>query len=176
MSDCSAASIRTFCMLTFHLPARTPHPAAPPPAVLLASTSPPFPHPCSIPTLTSHLKTHFTLPPPPHPHPRSIPTPSQIVEALDQYVIGQQRAKKMLAVAVHNHYKRLRGKRQRQQSYSPSLASVPSEHLERGPGGAMQVAKDVPEHVEQQHKRLAPGARRGLAGPGWGNGGACLPL
>jgi ATP-dependent Clp protease ATP-binding subunit ClpX len=36
-----------------------------------------------------------------------IPTPRTIKEKLDQYVIGQQRAKKVLSVAVHNHYKRL---------------------------------------------------------------------
>jgi ATP-dependent Clp protease ATP-binding subunit ClpX len=34
-------------------------------------------------------------------------TPRAIVEQLDQYVIGQERAKKVLAVAVHSHYKRL---------------------------------------------------------------------
>jgi len=36
-----------------------------------------------------------------------IPTPRELVEHLDQYVIGQERAKKVLAVAVHSHYKRL---------------------------------------------------------------------
>ena len=36
-----------------------------------------------------------------------IPTPRHIAEYLDQYVIGQVAAKKALAVAVHNHYKRL---------------------------------------------------------------------
>jgi ATP-dependent Clp protease ATP-binding subunit ClpX len=36
-----------------------------------------------------------------------IPSPRKIVEHLDQYVIGQTSAKKILAVAVHNHYKRL---------------------------------------------------------------------
>ena len=36
-----------------------------------------------------------------------VPTPRQIVEQLDQYVIGQNQAKKVLAVAVHSHYKRL---------------------------------------------------------------------
>ena len=37
----------------------------------------------------------------------SLPTPHQIRENLDQYVIGQDHAKKTLAVAVYNHYKRL---------------------------------------------------------------------
>jgi ATP-dependent Clp protease ATP-binding subunit ClpX len=36
-----------------------------------------------------------------------IPTPRTIKERLDQYVVGQSRAKKVLSVAVHNHYKRL---------------------------------------------------------------------
>jgi ATP-dependent Clp protease ATP-binding subunit ClpX len=36
-----------------------------------------------------------------------IPSPREIVSQLDQYVIGQTRTKKILAVAVHNHYKRL---------------------------------------------------------------------
>lgn len=36
-----------------------------------------------------------------------IPTPREIVASLDDYVIGQGDAKKVLSVAVHNHYKRL---------------------------------------------------------------------
>ncbi len=36
-----------------------------------------------------------------------IPTPREIVSQLDQYVIGQGHTKRVLAVAVHNHYKRL---------------------------------------------------------------------
>ena len=39
-----------------------------------------------------------------------LPTPSEIASILDQYVIGQQKAKRILAVAVYNHYKRLRNK------------------------------------------------------------------
>ena len=38
---------------------------------------------------------------------QAIPKPSEIKSVLDQYVIGQERAKKILAVAVHNHYKRI---------------------------------------------------------------------
>ncbi len=36
-----------------------------------------------------------------------LPKPSEIKVVLDEYVIGQERAKKTLAVAVYNHYKRL---------------------------------------------------------------------
>lgn len=37
----------------------------------------------------------------------AIPKPKEIKEHLDQYIIGQERAKKILSVAVHNHYKRI---------------------------------------------------------------------
>jgi len=40
-------------------------------------------------------------------HPRSIPRPAEIKHLLDQHCIGQEHAKKTLAVAVHNHYKRI---------------------------------------------------------------------
>ena len=36
-----------------------------------------------------------------------VPTPQEILKVLDDYVIGQPHAKRMLSVAVHNHYKRL---------------------------------------------------------------------
>jgi ATP-dependent Clp protease ATP-binding subunit ClpX len=36
-----------------------------------------------------------------------VPTPAEIKDILDQYVIGQERAKRTLAVAVYNHYKRI---------------------------------------------------------------------
>lgn len=36
-----------------------------------------------------------------------VPTPQEICAVLDDYVIGQERAKRVLSVAVHNHYKRL---------------------------------------------------------------------
>jgi len=38
---------------------------------------------------------------------RKLPTPSEIHEFLNDYVIGQEKAKRVLSVAVHNHYKRI---------------------------------------------------------------------
>ncbi|MCC7304623.1 MAG: ATP-dependent Clp protease ATP-binding subunit ClpX [Alphaproteobacteria bacterium] len=40
-------------------------------------------------------------------HGDGVPNPSEIKAVLDDYVIGQERAKRVLSVAVHNHYKRL---------------------------------------------------------------------
>jgi len=38
---------------------------------------------------------------------RPVPSPQEIKDTLDQYVVGQERAKRSLAVAVYNHYKRI---------------------------------------------------------------------
>ena len=38
---------------------------------------------------------------------RTLPRPTEIKTFLDQHVVGQERAKKIMAVAVHNHYKRI---------------------------------------------------------------------
>jgi ATP-dependent Clp protease ATP-binding subunit ClpX len=43
----------------------------------------------------------------------SLPKPHEIKEFLDQYVVGQEKSKKKLAVAVYNHYKRIQMSRQR---------------------------------------------------------------
>ncbi len=43
-----------------------------------------------------------------------VPKPAEIKNALDEYVIGQEHAKKVLSVAVHNHYKRIESRMRRQ--------------------------------------------------------------
>ena len=56
-----------------------------------------------------------------------LPRPHEIKEVLDEYVIGQERAKKILSVAVYNHYKRLQ--------------SQPADKSRRGADGEVEIAK-----------------------------------
>src|SRR5580693_3983330 len=60
----------------------------------------------------------------------TIPAPRQIKEFLDQYVVGQQYAKKALSVAVHNHYKRLTTTVEPAEGEIAPVVSVPGDETE----------------------------------------------
>jgi len=70
--------------------------------------------------------------------PTRLPTPKELVEALDEYVIGQNRAKRALAVAVYNHYKRLNlfGERQDSSDEDEPVELSKSNILLIGPTGS----------------------------------------
>ncbi len=69
---------------------------------ILERDQPPQPEASSAPAAAPAAK-----PAPAAPRPLKVPRPAAIKEFLDQYVIGHAQTKKSLAVAVHNHYKRL---------------------------------------------------------------------
>lgn len=56
--------------------------------------------------------------------PDNIPAPSEIRQVLDDYVIGQDYAKRILAVAVHNHYKRLSEEVRKNQEVELSKSNI----------------------------------------------------
>lgn len=63
-------------------------------------------------------------------------TPKEILAVLDQYVIGQQKAKKILAVAVYNHYKKLQAINQKGAAVDPEVELGKSNILLIGPTGS----------------------------------------
>ncbi len=69
---------------------------------------------------------------------QSIPKPSEIKSILDQYVIGQDRAKRVLSVAVYNHYKRIQhqGEKKTSKEGKESVELQKSNILLIGPTGS----------------------------------------
>lgn len=65
-------------------------------------------------------------------HLDNLPTPHEIKHELDQYVIGQERAKKILSVAVYNHYKRLMAEQKGQNDVELTKSNI----LMIGPTGS----------------------------------------
>lgn len=64
-----------------------------------------------------------------------IPSPKEIKETLDQYVIGQEEAKKTLAVAVYNHYKRIANEEENDNKKEDDVEIQKSNILLLGPTG-----------------------------------------
>ncbi len=65
-----------------------------------------------------------------------LPTPSEIATRLDQYVIGQSTAKRILSVAVYNHYKRLRHRGEAGPDAKADIELAKSNILLIGPTGS----------------------------------------
>ncbi|MCY4255268.1 MAG: ATP-dependent Clp protease ATP-binding subunit ClpX [Gammaproteobacteria bacterium] len=66
--------------------------------------------------------------------PVSLPLPAGIMKFLNEYVIGQDRAKKVLSVAVYNHFKRMRSRRREKDA--PEVELAKSNILLIGPTGS----------------------------------------
>src|SRR5699024_7395430 len=60
-----------------------------------------------------------------------LPTPRQIYQYLEEYVVGQDQAKRALSVAVHNHYKRIQA----------TGSAVKTASLEKGPYDDVEIGK-----------------------------------
>ena len=92
-----------------------------------------------------------------------IPTPQEIKNHLDQYVIGQEETKRILSVAVYNHYKKLIHNGKAKKNISPELEK--SNILIAGPTGSGKtymvrtIAKmlDVPFYIQDCTKLTASG-------------------
>lgn len=69
-----------------------------------------------------------------------LPTPREIVEKLDEYIIGQEQAKKVLAVAVYNHYKRV--------NHNKKLELEFSKEAMKGSDKALELLETLDDGVE----------------------------
>src|SRR6478672_2394730 len=77
-----------------------------------------------------------------------VPTPQEVKDTLDQYVIGQEKAKKALAVAFHNHYHRIYSSSGRDDDpaldASNTLLIGPTGVVKSLPGQTLARILDVP--------------------------------
>src|ERR687898_701986 len=97
-----------------------------------------------------------------------VPTPGEIKDVLDQYVIGQERAKRTLAVAVYNHYKRINASNGRDSDVELDKSNI----LLLGPTGvgktllAQTLARilDVPFTIARKSEN--PSITRDVSGEG----------
>jgi ATP-dependent Clp protease ATP-binding subunit ClpX len=92
---------------------------------------------------------------------RDVPTPRQLVAKLDEWVIGQPYAKRVLAVAVHNHYKRIkhRARRQLQQALAAQAAALAAQAQQAQQQAQAQA--QAQQQAQQAHQQQAGGSGGG---------------
>jgi ATP-dependent Clp protease ATP-binding subunit ClpX len=88
--------------------------------------------------------------------PREVPKPREIFEFLNQYIVGQERAKRALSVAVYNHYKRIQA--QMPQGEDEGGAS---SHARLGPGASGERNSAAGGRVGGKGKGGAPSSADG---------------
>ena len=90
-----------------------------------------------------------------------LPTPHEIRGILDQYVIGQEPAKKILSVAVYNHYKRLESRRQGRRGRARQVEH-PADRADRLRQDAARADAGPPPRRAVRHRRRHDAHRGGL--------------
>ncbi|KAF9362577.1 hypothetical protein BGX34_005876 [Mortierella sp. NVP85] len=87
----------------------------------------------------------------------NIQNPRTIVKHLDEYVIGQDKAKKILAVAVYNHYSRV-SENLRQQQIQESLSSISSAPPSSSSSVLMNDGPSTPDPIIEPYSPPSPSA------------------
>ena len=94
---------------------------------------------------------------------KRVPSPRDIVQSLNQYIIGQNRAKKVLSVAVYNHYKRIfggsaaTGRRWRESQLAQDEEggdSVPGDEEQSPPSHEVQSSEEEPVELAKSNVLL----------------------
>jgi hypothetical protein len=85
-----------------------------------------------------------------------IPKPKEIYDFLDEYVIGQDRAKKILSVAVHNHYKRIDAQRRPRRRRAAEVERPAHRPHRIGQDAARADARALPQRAVLHRGRHQP--------------------